>query len=223
MSRAFWKKILIYFSGKRVTLIDLRWHLYKTGSYEFTKCKRKCPLVLMLKNLSIFPGTVILIFRNMPPDTVGCLAEVITQIGVASFGNRCIFWFKITRIASAPCKASVFGQWADEWKAVMLPISAIIPAVPSQNRFPGLIQGLSVHLAACLETFCKGLLIKFTENPQFKKGCRKISARLHYIVVVLLLHHILQQYTVDKQHFPTALFINSRVKISTKFYPNIAL
>ena len=36
--------------------------------------------MLMFRDLSIFPGIVILIFRYMPPDTVGCLTKVIQKI-----------------------------------------------------------------------------------------------------------------------------------------------
>ena len=46
----------------------------------------------------------------MPPDTVGCLTKVITQICVACPGDRGVLWFKVTGIAFAPCKAGIFSQ-----------------------------------------------------------------------------------------------------------------
>ena len=54
-------------------------------SYEFTRCKRECSLVLMFGYFSIFSGIEFSVFRDMSFDAVGSFSEIVTKIGVSGF------------------------------------------------------------------------------------------------------------------------------------------
>ena len=59
----------------------------KNESYEFTRCKRECSLVLMFGNLSIFFRIEFFVLRNMTSYAVGSFSEIITKIFVILFGS----------------------------------------------------------------------------------------------------------------------------------------
>lgn len=77
---------------------------------KFMCCKHECSLVLMFRNFSIFFGIAFLIFRYVPPDTVGCFAEIVAQIAVPGFRYKGVLRLKITGVTLPPGKARIFDQ-----------------------------------------------------------------------------------------------------------------
>ena len=86
----------------------------KNESYKFTRCKCECSLVLMLRNFSIFFSVIRLIFRNMTPDTVSCFTEIVPEIAVASFGNRCILGLKSPESLRLQVKPAYLARASEE-------------------------------------------------------------------------------------------------------------